>query len=70
MVESTHAVRPAAVYVGPHRAVGFVGPVLYRVNAPEKRWRWLSLLFSMARFNGVARSTSMGFGWVEVSVVK
>lgn len=70
LVESTHAVRPAAVYVGPHHAVGFVGPVLYRVNAPDRRWRWLSLLFSMARFIGVGRSTSMGFGWVEVSVIK
>lgn len=38
--------------MGPHRAVGFVGPVLYRVNAPEKRWRWLSLLLSLARYIG------------------
>ncbi|WP_193322583.1 hypothetical protein [Pyrobaculum calidifontis] len=44
--------------------------MLYRVNAPEKRWRWLSLLLSLARYiGGGGRATSMGFGWVEVTPV-
>ncbi|MCX8138014.1 CRISPR system precrRNA processing endoribonuclease RAMP protein Cas6 [Pyrobaculum aerophilum] len=66
LVESTHSIRPAAVYVGPHHAVGFAGVITYRVEAPERRRQWLSKLLGLAKYIGVGRATSMGFGWVEL----
>ncbi|AET32444.1 CRISPR-associated endoribonuclease Cas6 [Pyrobaculum ferrireducens] len=67
LVESTHAVRPAAVYVGPHHAVGFTGVITYRLDAPAKRARWIAQLLGLARYIGVGHSTAMGFGWVEIT---